>query len=67
MPMVSRCQECLINYLRTQEITSICTLWSSDFHLEVDDLYGITFFNKSLDLVDTKYGQPDSERFTDLL
>jgi hypothetical protein len=50
-----------------QEITSICTLWLGDFYLEVEDIYGITFFNRPLDLVDMKFERPSSDQITQLL
>ncbi|KAF9231336.1 hypothetical protein BU15DRAFT_90942 [Melanogaster broomeanus] len=46
-----------------EEIISICAGWSSDLHLEVEDIYHVPLFEKSLKLVSTKYGLPRPKHF----
>ncbi|KZP12936.1 hypothetical protein FIBSPDRAFT_921759 [Athelia psychrophila] len=51
----------------SSEITSICSGWTSDRHLDVEDIQGIPIFDKALRLVQTKYGRPGANEFEGLL
>ncbi|KAG0699977.1 hypothetical protein DFH29DRAFT_934380 [Suillus ampliporus] len=46
-----------------QDIISICSGWSSDLHLEVEDIKQVPLFDKSLKLVTTRYGPPKVKHF----
>jgi len=50
-----------------QEITAICAEFSSDSHLEVDDIHRVPLFNQTLQLVETRYGRPTLDEFTELM
>jgi hypothetical protein len=50
-----------------QETTAICALWSGNRHLEVEDICHIPLFEKTLELMTTKYGQPGHSEFKSLL
>ncbi|KAF7982846.1 hypothetical protein HWV62_25814 [Athelia sp. TMB] len=50
-----------------EEVTSICSGWTSDVHLDVDDIYKIPVFEKTLRLEQTKYGRPGPDEFEGLL
>ncbi|KAH0838651.1 hypothetical protein J3R83DRAFT_6976 [Lanmaoa asiatica] len=50
-----------------EEIVAICAGWSSDMHLEVDDIYNLPIFSRSLKLVSTEYGRPRPQYFQKLL
>ncbi|KAF9792210.1 hypothetical protein BJ322DRAFT_1102725 [Thelephora terrestris] len=49
------------------EITSICAQWSSPFHLEVEEIYKVPLFSKSLKLETSEFGLPSFERFRSVL
>jgi len=51
----------------TQEVTSVCALWSGNLHLEVEEICRIPLFDKTLKLKDTTYGQPGVHHFKSLL
>lgn len=50
-----------------QEITSICSEWDSDTHLDVENIYGIPIFDRALRLVRTNYGSPGLDEFEGLI
>ncbi|KIJ64841.1 hypothetical protein HYDPIDRAFT_153660 [Hydnomerulius pinastri MD-312] len=50
-----------------EEIISICAGWSSDLHLEVEDICRVPIFARSLKLVSTKYGLPRPKHFKHVL
>ncbi|KAA1477866.1 hypothetical protein DENSPDRAFT_787293 [Dentipellis sp. KUC8613] len=50
-----------------EEITAICAAWSSNAHLEVEEIWKIPLFESSLKLRGTKYGHPGLEQFERLL
>ncbi|KIJ08228.1 hypothetical protein PAXINDRAFT_139430 [Paxillus involutus ATCC 200175] len=50
-----------------EEIVSICAGWSSNLHLEVEDIFRIPLFETSLKLVATKYGLPRAKHFKRVL
>ncbi|EGO18967.1 hypothetical protein SERLADRAFT_443513 [Serpula lacrymans var. lacrymans S7.9] len=49
------------------DVTSICAGWTSDSHLEVEDISTIPLFDKTLRSLSTKYGRPGIDYFTELL
>ena len=51
----------------TQEIIAICSGWSSNLHLEVDDIHNLPIFNRSLRLMSVEYGRPRPKHFQILL
>lgn len=59
--------QAIITGQTVKEITDICKGWSSDVHLDVEDIYRVPLFDKSLNLVSTKYGHPSLDQFTGLL
>jgi hypothetical protein len=50
-----------------KEITSICALWSSNLHLEVEDIYVVPIFESALRLVSNTYDRPGIDQFKALL
>ncbi|KAH7904028.1 hypothetical protein BJ138DRAFT_1131141 [Hygrophoropsis aurantiaca] len=50
-----------------EEITSICAGWSSELHLEVEDICRVPLFDRTLKLVSAKYGRPGIDDFRSLL
>ncbi|TFY74325.1 hypothetical protein EWM64_g9687, partial [Hericium alpestre] len=50
-----------------EEIVAICSAWSDNLHLEVDDICRIPLFDKTLKHRGTKYGRPDLAQFHRLL
>ena len=62
---------CLRFHLRLstspQEITSICAQWASSSHLEVEDIYKVPLFSKSLKLESSEFGLPSFEKFRSIL
>ncbi|KAG1755277.1 uncharacterized protein EDB91DRAFT_1098167 [Suillus paluster] len=46
-----------------EDIVSICSGWSSDLHLEVEDIQRVPLFDKSLKLVTTRFGPPQLKHF----
>ncbi|KAF9220031.1 hypothetical protein BS17DRAFT_715811 [Gyrodon lividus] len=50
-----------------EEIISICAGWSSNLHLEVEDIQHVPLFERSLKLVTTKYGLPRPKHFKRIL
>ncbi|KAI0317531.1 hypothetical protein OF83DRAFT_1120887 [Amylostereum chailletii] len=50
-----------------EEITNICSSWSSNAHLEVEEIVDIPIFDKTLKLHSTKYGLPSLGQFRTLL
>lgn len=48
-------------------ITSICAQWSSSSHLEVEDIYKVPLFSKSLKLETSEFGLPSFEKFRSVL
>lgn len=50
-----------------QKITSICAQWSSFSHLEVEDIYKIPLFSKSLKLETSEFGLPSFDKFRSVL
>ncbi len=53
--------------LSPQETTAICSLWSGNLHLEVEDICRVPLFKKTLKLKTTKYGLPGVSEFKSLL
>ncbi|KAH9984586.1 hypothetical protein BJV77DRAFT_966018 [Russula vinacea] len=50
-----------------EETISICGLWSSNLHLEVEDICRVPLFEKTLELKKTNYGHPGVSEFKTLL
>ncbi|KAI9511016.1 hypothetical protein F5148DRAFT_1010122 [Russula earlei] len=50
-----------------EETTAICALWSGNLHLEVEDIYHVPLFEKTLKLKTTAYGLPGVSEFKGLL
>lgn len=50
-----------------QETTAICSLWSGNFHLEVEDICRVPLFETTLKLKTTTYGRPGVSEFKSLL
>ncbi|KAF9651535.1 hypothetical protein BDM02DRAFT_3154328 [Thelephora ganbajun] len=50
-----------------QGITSICAQWSSSSHLEVEDIYKVPLFSRSLKLESSEFGLPSFEKFRSVL
>ncbi|KAG2123275.1 hypothetical protein DEU56DRAFT_830093 [Suillus clintonianus] len=46
-----------------EDIISICSGWSSDLHLDVEEIQQVPLFEKSLKLVATRYGPPKAKKF----
>ncbi|KAG1730054.1 hypothetical protein EDB19DRAFT_1741415 [Suillus lakei] len=46
-----------------QDIISICSGWSSDLHLDVEEIQQVPLFEKSLKLVSTRFGPPRAKHF----
>jgi hypothetical protein len=46
-----------------QDIISICSGWSGDLHLDVEDIQQIPLFEKSLKHVSTRFGPPKARHF----
>ncbi|KAG2360119.1 hypothetical protein BDR07DRAFT_1413203 [Suillus spraguei] len=46
-----------------QDIISICSGWSSDLHLDVEEIQQVPLFEKSLKLVSTRFGPPKAKQF----
>lgn len=53
--------------LDPQEIIAICAGWSSNLHLEVDEIYNLPIFSGSLKLMSTEFGRPKPKHFQKLL
>ncbi|KAF9220043.1 hypothetical protein BS17DRAFT_359651 [Gyrodon lividus] len=50
-----------------EESLSICHEWSDGFQLEVEDIYHVPLFERSLKSVSTKYGRPTPDWLTAVL
>ncbi|KAF8446345.1 hypothetical protein L210DRAFT_3529691 [Boletus edulis BED1] len=50
-----------------EEIVAICAGWSSNLHLEVDDIHDLPIFGRSLKLMSVEYGRPRPKHFQILL
>ena len=50
-----------------QTITSICAQWSSASHLEVEDIFKVPLFSRSLKLETSEYGLPSFDKFKSVL
>ncbi|KAG6371583.1 hypothetical protein JVT61DRAFT_9293 [Boletus reticuloceps] len=46
-----------------EEIVAICAGWSSNLHLEVDDIHDLPIFGRSLKLMSVEYGRPRPKHF----
>ncbi|KAG1847135.1 hypothetical protein C8R48DRAFT_732170 [Suillus tomentosus] len=46
-----------------QDIVSICSEWSSNLHLDVEEIQQVPLFKKSLKLVATRFGPPKAKHF----
>ena len=57
----------IIDNERLQEIVAICAGWSSNMHLEVDDIHGLPVFSRCLKLMSIEYGRPHPKHFQSLL
>ncbi|KAI9572593.1 hypothetical protein HD554DRAFT_2061352 [Boletus coccyginus] len=61
----------ILNELSTkevvEEIVAICAGWSSNLHLEVDDIHNLPIFSRSLELTSVEYGRPRPKHFQTLL
>ena len=53
--------------LDSQEIVAICAGWSSNLHLEVEEIYNLPIFTRSLRHTFTEYGRPRPKYFQHLL
>jgi len=50
-----------------EDIVSICAGWESTSHLEVEDIFSVPLFSRTLKLVASKFDQPNFEQFKSLL
>ncbi|KAF7983404.1 hypothetical protein HWV62_22429 [Athelia sp. TMB] len=57
----------LISRKTVEEITSICSQWESDTHLDVEEICTIPIFDQAVRLVRTNYGRPGPAAFEGLL
>ncbi|KAJ7142199.1 hypothetical protein C8R46DRAFT_574429 [Mycena filopes] len=51
----------------SEEAISICAGWTSNAHLEVEEIFAIPLFERALALVDSTYGKPGAKRFREVL
>ncbi|KAJ7224064.1 hypothetical protein GGX14DRAFT_648276 [Mycena pura] len=58
-----RLLEDVLSRRTSEEAISICSRWSSNVHLEVEDILKVPLFERALALVSSTYGKPDFERF----
>ncbi|KAJ7252460.1 hypothetical protein C8J57DRAFT_1474125 [Mycena rebaudengoi] len=59
--------EDILSRWTTEEVISICSQWSSNVHLEVEDIFKVPLFERALTLISSTYGEPGFERFRALL
>jgi hypothetical protein len=57
----------LMSLETAREIMSICTQWSTEAHLEVEEIYKVPIFTRYMRLVSTKYSRPGFKQFKTLL
>ncbi|KAG8220154.1 hypothetical protein J3R82DRAFT_1181 [Butyriboletus roseoflavus] len=58
----------VLNELNTREVVEpICAGWSSNLHLEVEEIYNLPIFTRSLKHTFTEYGRPRPKYFQHLL
>ena len=50
-----------------QEVLSICASWSNASHVDVEDIYTLPAFKRSLRLLTSEFGQPSVKLFAALL
>ncbi|KAJ6609457.1 hypothetical protein B0H10DRAFT_2438513 [Mycena sp. CBHHK59/15] len=62
-----RLLEDVLSRRTSEEVISICSRWSSNVHLEVEDIFKVPLFERALTLVSSTYGEPGFERFRALL
>lgn len=46
---------------------SICSLWTSTLHLEIDDIFDTPFFKAFLRLERQEFGRPEQDKFEEML
>ncbi|KAJ7708982.1 hypothetical protein B0H17DRAFT_1000084 [Mycena rosella] len=51
----------------SEEVISICSRWSSNVHLEVEDIFKVPLFNRALNLMSSTYGEPGFGKFRTVL
>ncbi|KAJ6620552.1 hypothetical protein B0H10DRAFT_2215829 [Mycena sp. CBHHK59/15] len=62
-----RLLEDVLSRRTSEEVISICSRWSSNVHLEVEDIFKVPLFERALTFVSSTYGEPGFERFRALL
>ncbi|TFK65855.1 hypothetical protein BDN72DRAFT_800715 [Pluteus cervinus] len=50
-----------------EDIMTICAMWTSQAHLDVEDLHKVPYFENELLLQSTRYGRPSIQEFKTLL
>lgn len=50
-----------------KRIMSVCSYWSKEAHLELDDILGTPFFKAHLNLVSQEYGPSSEAMFRQML
>ncbi|KAJ7781843.1 hypothetical protein DFH07DRAFT_389576 [Mycena maculata] len=59
--------EDVVSQRTSEEVISICSRWSSNVHLEVEDIFKVPLFERPLTLVSSTYGEPGFRRFREVL
>ncbi|KAJ7777248.1 hypothetical protein B0H16DRAFT_952215 [Mycena metata] len=63
----TRLLEDVLSRKTSEEVISICSGWTSNAHLEVEDIFSIPLFKRALTLVHSTYGKPEVKRFREVL
>ncbi|KAJ6567087.1 hypothetical protein B0H19DRAFT_718467 [Mycena capillaripes] len=59
--------ENVLSQRTSEEVLSVCSRWTSNVHLEVEDIFAVPLFKRVLSLVFTTYGEPSFDRFREAL
>ncbi|KAJ7016425.1 hypothetical protein C8F04DRAFT_534211 [Mycena alexandri] len=63
----TRLLENVLSRKTSEEVISICAGWTSNGHLEVEEIFSIPLFKRALTLVYSTYGKPGVKRFREVL
>ncbi|KAJ7739824.1 hypothetical protein B0H16DRAFT_60002 [Mycena metata] len=63
----TRLLEDVLSRKTSEEVISICAGWTSNAHLEVEEIFTIPLFKRALTLVYSTYGKPGVKRFREVL
>ncbi|KAJ7739808.1 hypothetical protein B0H16DRAFT_59614 [Mycena metata] len=63
----TRLLEDVLSRKTSEEVISICAGWTSNAHLEVEEIFSIPLFKRALTLVYSTYGKPGVKRFREVL